>query len=85
VDTLAAAVQLKVGSVTTTLPGGVTAVVEYSNDSGATWGYVPASGACAAPAGYDRCVSRIRWQLQSPLGYSAPDNTGSLQFVAQIR
>ena len=41
--------------------------------------------ACGAPAGYDRCVNRIRWQVQNPLSYSAPNDTGTLQFVAQIR
>ncbi|HEY6208937.1 MAG TPA: hypothetical protein VIW28_07760, partial [Gemmatimonadales bacterium] len=85
VDTLAPAVQFKVGSAVTTLPTGVTAVLSYSNDGGTTWTYVPVSAACSAPAGYDRCVNRIRWQLQNPLSYTAPDNTGSLQFVAQIR
>ena len=50
-----------------------------------TWTYVPVSAACGAPSGYDRCVNRIRWQLQNPLSYSAPDNVGTLQFVAQIR
>ena len=85
VDTLAPAVQFKVGSAVTTLPTGVTAVLTYSNDGGTTWTYVPVSAACSAPAGYDRCVNRIRWQLQNALSYTAPDNTGSLQFVAQIR
>ncbi|HYT73019.1 MAG TPA: hypothetical protein VEK78_16660 [Gemmatimonadales bacterium] len=85
VDTLAPAVQLKVGSVATTLPSGVTAVVEYSNDAGATWTYVPVIGGCGAPAGYDACVNRIRWQLQNTLGYTVPNNSGALEFVAQIR
>jgi len=85
VDTLAAAVQFKVGSVTTTLPTGVTALVQYAKVGDTTWTYVPTSAACSAPAGYDRCVNRIRWQLQNPLSYSAPDNAGTLQFVAQIR
>jgi len=85
VDTLAAAVQFKVGSVTTTLPAGVTALVQYAKVGDTTWTYVPASAACSAPAGYDRCVNRIRWQLQNPLSYSAPNNAGTLQFVAQIR
>ncbi len=85
VDTLAAAAQLKVGSVATTLPAGVAAVVEYSKDGGVTWTYVPASGACGGPAGYDRCVNRIRWRLQQPLSSAAPNNAGTLQFVAQIR
>ena len=81
----APAVQFKVGSVTTTLPAGVTALVQYAKVGDTTWTYVPASAACSAPAGYDRCVNRIRWQLQNPLSYSAPNNAGTLQFVAQIR
>ncbi len=85
VDTLAPAVQFKVGSASSTLPTGVTAVLAYSKDGGATWAYAPVSGACGAPNGYDRCVNRIRWQLQNPLSHSAPDNAGTLQFVAQIR
>jgi len=85
VDTLAPAVQLKVGSVATTLPAGMSALLQYSSDGGATWAYVLASGACGAPTGYDRCVNRIRWQLQNALSYSAPDNSAALQFVTQIR
>src|SRR5437667_69851 len=85
VDTLAATLQFKVGSVVNTAPPGVSVLVAYSSDGGATWTYVPASGACSAPTNYDRCVSRIRWSLQNPLSSSAPNNTGTLQFVAQIR
>src|SRR5437867_191768 len=85
VDTLAATLQFKVGSVVNTLPPGVSVLVAYSSDGGATWTYVPASGACSAPTNYDRCVNRIRWSLQNPLSSSAPNNTGTLQFVAQIR
>ncbi|OLB16736.1 MAG: hypothetical protein AUH07_00295 [Gemmatimonadetes bacterium 13_2_20CM_70_9] len=85
VDTLAATLQFKVGSVVNTLPPGVSVVVAYSSDGGATWTYVPASGACSAPTNYDRCVNRIRWSLQNPLSSSAPNNTGTLKFVAQIR
>jgi len=85
VDTLAPTVQFKVGSVVNSLPAGVSVVVDYSNDGGATWTYIPASGACTAPANYDRCVNRVRWSLQNPLSSSAPNNTGTLQFVAQIR
>ena len=41
---------------------GLTAgTAQYSNDAGATWAYVPASGGCAAPAGADYCVTNIRW------------------------
>jgi uncharacterized repeat protein (TIGR01451 family) len=85
VDTLAPYVQFKIGSVSNTLPAGVSVVVAYSNDAGVTWTYVPASGACSAPANYDRCVNRVRWTFQNPLGATAPNNTATLRFVAQIR
>ncbi len=85
VDTLAPTVQFKLGSVVSTLPAGVSVLVDYSNNAGATWTYVPASGACGAPASYDACVNRIRWRLLNPLSSSAPNNSGTLQFVAQIK
>jgi len=85
VDTLPGTVQFQVGSIVNTLPAGVTVLVDYSNNAGATWTYVPASGACSASAGYDRCVNRVRWRLQNPLSSTAPNNTGTLQFVTQIR
>lgn len=85
VDTLAPTVQFKVGSVSNTLPAGVSVVVAYSNNGGSTWTYVPASGACSAPAGYDGCVNRVRWSLQNPLSATVSNNTAVLQFVAKIR
>lgn len=83
-DTLAAQVDFKVGSVVNNLPAGVSVAVEYSNDGGSTWTYVPASAACSAPAGYDRCVNRVRWRLLNNLSSAAPNNTGNVQFVARI-
>jgi len=85
VDTLAPTVQFKVGSVNNTLPPGVSVVVAYSDNAGATWTYVPVSGACSAPASYDGCVNRVRWTFQNPLSATAPNNTAILQFLAQIR
>jgi len=85
VDTLPAQVDFQVGSVVSNLPPGISVVVEYSNDGGSTWTYVPASGACLAPAGYDRCVNRVRWRLLNDLSSTPPDNTGTLEFVARIR
>jgi len=84
VDSLPAEVEFRVGSVSTTLPAGVGETIEYSTD-GVDWSYLPASGACGAPAGFDGCVTRIRWTLTDPLSAVAPDNTGSLQLVARIR
>ena len=85
VDTLPGQVDFKVGSVVNNPPTGVSVAVEYSNNGGSTWTYVPASGACAAPAGYDRCVNRVRWRLLNDLSSTPPNNTGSFEFVARIR
>lgn len=60
------------------------AAVELSNDDGATWVYTPASASCGAPAGHDSCVTGIRWCLLTDLSSVAPDNTGSVQFIARI-
>jgi len=73
-----------VGSVTSMLPGGVTVVVQYSTD-GTSWGYVPSSTGCSAPAGYDRCVTHVRWTLQQPLSAVAPNNSATFELVARIR
>jgi uncharacterized repeat protein (TIGR01451 family) len=85
VDSLAPSLQFKVGTVESTLPPGVDVTVEYSNDGGASWTYVPAPPGCGAPAGYDGCVDRIRWTLLSDLGAVAPDNTGTFRYVARIK
>lgn len=84
VDSLPAEVEFKIGSVSAILPGGMTVVVEYSTN-GIDWTYVPISAGCTAPAGFDRCVTRIRWTLQQPLSAVAPGNTATLEFVARIR
>jgi uncharacterized repeat protein (TIGR01451 family) len=85
VDSIPTWVQFKVASASNTLPPGLTAVTEYSSDGGVTWTYVPASGGCTAPAGYDRCVNRIRWRLQAALASTAGSNQGILSFVSRIR
>ncbi|HEY7237027.1 MAG TPA: hypothetical protein VH539_22895 [Gemmatimonadaceae bacterium] len=85
VDSIPTTVQFKLSSASAVLPAGVTAAIEYSNNGGATWTYVPVSGGCAATAGFDRCVNRIRWRLLAPLSNAAPNNAGTLSFVARIR
>ncbi len=85
VDTLSSNVMFKVGSVVSNLPAGLTATPAYSNDGGLTWTYVPASQACAAPAGFDGCVNRVRWTLGGTLSSVAPDNTGNVQLTTRIR
>jgi uncharacterized repeat protein (TIGR01451 family) len=85
VDSIAPQVQFQVGSTTSTLPPGVTATIAYSSDGGATWTYVPTTGGCAAPAGYDGCVNRLRWSLQNPLSNVAPNNVATARFIARIK
>ena len=84
-DSVAVELDFKVGSVVNNLPPGVSATVEYSNNAGSTWTYVPVSAGCSAPATYDACVTHIRWTLQNDLSYVGPDNTGNVEFVARIQ
>jgi len=84
VDSVPAQLGFKVGSVSTSLPGGVTGTVAYSND-GTTWTYVPVSAGCSAPAGYDYCVRAIRLSLGNPLSHVGPNNIVQLVFVAQVK
>ncbi|HEV2734555.1 MAG TPA: DUF11 domain-containing protein, partial [Longimicrobiaceae bacterium] len=82
-DTLPAQLLFKPGSVQQTLPSGVTATVTYYN--GTAWDYVPASGACSAPAGYDGCVRAIRWTLAGILPADVALSAGNFRFVGRIR
>src|SRR5205085_4650579 len=77
VDSIPSWVQFKVSTASATFPAGVTATPTYSNDGGATWLYAPVSGACSAPAGFDRCVNRIKWTLSAALSSTAPNNQGT--------
>jgi uncharacterized repeat protein (TIGR01451 family) len=85
VDSLAAEVEFKLGSAVTNLPAGIGVSIEYSADAGSSWTYTPVSGGCGAAAGYDACVTHIRWTLQDDFPADPPDNTGSVGFVARIR
>lgn len=88
VDEVPAQVLYKLGSIAQTLPGGLTATVEFSADGGTTWTYVPGTTPCAAlnvPSGYDGCVNRIRWTLSGPLSAQDGSNAGTVRFVARIR
>jgi uncharacterized repeat protein (TIGR01451 family) len=84
VDSLPPEVQFKVGTVAYSLPAGVTVTVEYSDDGGSTWTYTPVSEGCGAPIGYDGCVNRIRWTLDTSLSVT-PNNVAKLEYVARIR
>ena len=64
---------------------GLTVVVEYSSDSGASWTYTPVSGGGGAQAGYDRAVTNVRWSLTGNLSQTPPNHTGSVGFTVRIR
>jgi len=83
-DEVPALLDFRVGSVTQTLPGGVTAAQEYSSDGGTTWTYTPVSGGCGAPANYDRCVKAVRWRLTGSLAPNGAQ-TATLRFIARVR
>ena len=71
----------RVGSATF-FPGTstVSAVLSYSD--GAAWTYSPASGGCAAPAGYDDCVKSVRWTMSGTMPAGTSFGVG---FTVRIR
>lgn len=55
----------------------------YSNDNGATWTYVPASGAGGAPAGYDGNVTNWRIPMTGTMNGNGANFT--LQYKVMVR
>lgn len=60
----------------------LTATPSYSSDGGLTWLYVPMDGNCGAPAGYDDCVTHIRWTMS---GSMQAGESFSVGFVARVK
>jgi uncharacterized repeat protein (TIGR01451 family) len=85
-DAIPAWTQFQVGSSLTGVPpatvSGIT--VEYSDDNGATWAYVPVSGGGGAPAGYDANVTNVRWVFTGTLLAGASSTTG-VGFTVRIQ
>jgi uncharacterized repeat protein (TIGR01451 family) len=83
VDSIPGETGLRLGSVTFN-PGttSLTATVSYSNDGGATWTYLPVSGACGASTGYDYCVTHVRWTLA---GVIQPAQTFTLGVRVRVK
>jgi uncharacterized repeat protein (TIGR01451 family) len=85
-DPIPANTDYKVGANTSSLgTTGLSFVVAYSNNSGATYVYTPVSGGGGADAGYDRAVTHIRWTFTGTLSQTSPNNSGSVGFTAHIR
>jgi uncharacterized repeat protein (TIGR01451 family) len=82
-DPIPAYTGFKVGSATFS-PGTSTlsGTPVYSSDNGATWTYPPVSGGCSAPAGYDFCVTNVRWTTTGTM----PQGTNfSVTFVVRVK
>jgi uncharacterized repeat protein (TIGR01451 family) len=60
----------------------LTSAVTYSDDGGTTWAYSPGSGACTAPAGYDYCVTHVRWTL---LGTMPPSQNFTVGMTVRVK
>jgi uncharacterized repeat protein (TIGR01451 family) len=85
-DPIPANTDFKLGSVTTTLgTTGLTVVIGYSNNGGASFTYTPVSGGGGASPGYDRNVTNINWSFTGNLSQTSPNNTGSVGFTSKIR
>ena len=85
-DAIPSNTDFKVGSATHDLgTSGLTIVVTYSNDGGATYTYAPVSNGGGAPTGYDRNVTNILWTFTGSLSQTSPNNTGSVSFTTRIR
>jgi uncharacterized membrane protein len=83
-DAIPAWTQYRVGSASAgTLPAGFVAAIEFSDNGGTTWVYVPVSGGGGAPANFDANVTNIRWIFTGTL--AGGDGTGDgVAFTVRI-
>ncbi len=84
-DAIPAWTQYRVGSasVGTLAPGIVGITIEFSDDGGTTWVYVPVSGGGGAPVNFDANVTNIRWVFNGTLAGGAGSVDGP-SFIARI-
>jgi hypothetical protein len=83
-DAIPAFTQYRVGSEDSgTPPAGISGVtVEFSNDGGATWTYVPASGG-GAPANFDANVTNVRFVMTGDIA-AGDGSTAGVSFIVRI-
>ena len=85
-DIVPAEVDFKLGSVTVNAgTSGTTITPSYSADGGLTWTYTPINGGGGAPAGYDRNVNRVRWNVSPSLSGTSPNNVITVGFTVRIK
>lgn len=83
-DALPEQVFFKLGSISHSLPAGMTATASYSRNRGESYDYVPVSGNCDAPVTLDGCVTNIRWTLTGLLP-AGSGSAGTITFLAHVR
>ena len=85
-DPVPAFTDYRLGSATFS-PGasGLSAVVEFSDDGGSSYGYLPQNQGGGAPPGYDRNVTHVRYAFAGTLGSIAPGTTFEVSFTVRIR
>lgn len=64
---------------------GLEVTVSYSRDGGENCDYTPVSGGGGAPAGFDRTVNAVCWSFSGDLGFTAPNNSGSVSYIGRRR
>lgn len=80
---------IKIGSLTSSLPAGMTIIAEYSydfdaaNPSLASWTNAPPPD---NGTGYNPSVKAVRWRITNgSLGITPPNNTGAVSFTVKIK
>ena len=84
-DAIPAWTQYRVGSAAagTLAPGIAGITIEFSDDGGATWTYVPVDGGGGAPAGFDADLTNVRWILNGTLA-GGDGTVDGVSFVVRI-
>jgi len=61
---------------------GLSSAVTYSRDHGVSWSYTPGTGGCIAPAGYDYCVTHVRWTMT---GTMVPSRSFTVGMTVRVK
>jgi|GEM_PF-2673724 len=61
---------------------GLSSAVTYSRDHGVSWSYTPGTGGCTAPAGYDYCVTHVRWTMT---GTMVPSRSFTIGMTVRVK
>jgi len=86
IDPIQDRTDFKLGSVVNDLATtGLKVTVTYSKDGGENCDYTPESGGGGAPLGFDRTVNAVCWSFSGDLGFTAPNNSGSVSYIGRRR